>query len=201
MRLSEIETMGDAEFPYENAERILSDASPKGAFDNQFTLFYAEDRDVRSLLLVDDDKKVAALATFISRKNGSVWQSKNVATYPPYTGLKLSGRLYKYVKDNLHVSIQSDYQQTWSGKRIWTKILPSLGMKPMVFDAETEKIIDPKDFDPKLMYPEDSQIDVLHRYMWVLEKYDHYPVQNMLSESTLLMPYTGLWYNYKKETK
>lgn len=34
----------------------------------------------------------------------------------------------------------------------------------------------------------------LYRYIWILERNDHYPDQNIVNEDSLLMPYTGLWY-------
>lgn len=39
-----------------------------------------------------------------------------------------------------------------------------------------------------------SEVDPdVGRYIWILEKFDRYPQQNILTEG-LLMPYTNLWY-------
>ena len=96
-------------------------------------------------------------------------------------------------KEELKISIQSDTQQTTSGMKLWTKTLPSLGMKPMIFDTETDRIIDPA--VTKIdMYPKGS-INKKWRYTWILERFDHYPEQNLLAEGSLLMPYVGIWYN------
>jgi hypothetical protein len=196
MKIDEIEMVGDLEFPYSEAEKRLAVSSPRGSFE-QFILYYAEQGNVRTLILVDDEKKIAAIATFVTHINGKVWQAKNVASYSPYKGLQLAGKLYKHVKEKFVKSIQSDNEQSWAGRVLWTKTLPALGMKPMVFDTKTERIIDPA-VTRVDMYPEDESDPSLYRYMWILERHDHYPSQNLMNEDSLLMPYTGLWYNPNK---
>lgn len=193
MKINEIEMIGDVEFPYGEAEKRLALASPMGMFDHQFMLYFAERGNIRMLFLVDDDKRIAAIATFASRINGKVWQSKNVATYDPYKGQQLAGKLYKYAKEKLRKSLQSDIEQTWSGRKLWTKTLPALGLQPMIFDTTTERIADPN-VTAIDVYPDDSSPD-LHRYCWILERNDHYPDQNLMNEGSLLMPYYGMWYN------
>ena len=199
MKINEIEMIGDVEFPYGEAVKRLALASPQGMFDSQFMLYFAERGNIRMLLLVDNSKNVAAIATFASRLNGKIWQTKNVASYDPYKGQQLAGKLYQYVKEKLNKSLQSDTEQTWAGRKLWTKTLPALGLRPMIFDTQTERIADPKTSDIDV-YPNDSSPD-LHRYCWILERHDHYPDQNLMNESSLLMPYTGMWYNPKLKRK
>jgi len=195
MKINEIEMVGDNEFPYSLAEQHRIASNPMGMFDRNFMLNYLEEGHDRVLILTDDDRKIAAYAGFRSRINGKVWQSKNIATYDPYKGQQLAGKLYKYVKEKLNKSLQSDLEQTWAGRKLWTKTLPALGLQPMIFDTKTERIADPRVTDINV-YPDDSSPD-LHRYCWILERRDHYPEQNLVNESSLLMPFTGMWYNPK----
>ena len=193
MKVNEIETIGDVEFPQHEATARLNLANKIDKFNHELDIYFVSQDDIRILLLAN--QQVAALASFVSRNNDKIWQAKNVATYFPYAGAKLSGHLYKYAKEKLKKSIQSDTMQTHGGKVIWSKILPSIGLNPMMFDIQTERIGKP---DLNLLYPEEDSPD-LHRYIWILERNDFYPMQNRLDEQ-LLMPYTGLWYNQKRET-
>jgi hypothetical protein len=191
--VDEMELVGDQMFPYEQAVKVKNLAKFVGSFDQDLTMMYYEGGDERFLLLVDDDQNIASISGFFSRLNGKVWQAKQSATYDPYTGRRLVGKMYKYAKEQLKKSIQSDITQTYAGKKLWTKIIPSLGLTPMILDTETEHILDPNKIDRGLIYPDDSS-PVLHRYCWVLERFDHYPTQNLLKENSLFVPITGLWY-------
>lgn len=196
MRLHEIEQVPAQDFPKEIIEKYLERSTPIGNLE-EFTINYLEHGSQRVLILTDIDSNVAAYAGFASRLNGRVWQAKNAQTYSPFNGRALVAKIYKVVKEQLHKSIQSDTEQSISAIKLWTKTLPNLGLKPMVFDTETERIISPDRFDLALMYPvSDSASKV--RYTWILERHDHYPSQNLLTEDSLLLPVTGMWYNPNK---
>jgi hypothetical protein len=200
MKIDEIELIGAQDFSKHTVERYLDLASPQGTMD-QFVVNYAEfpagDVIQTAVILTDDHNQVAAYAGFVSRLNGRVWQARNAQTYDPYQGQALIGKLYQHIKQQWHKSIQSDDVQTAAGRRLWTKTLPSLGLKPMIFDTETEQIMDPAAVSVDI-YPSPESLDVA-RYIWILEKFDRYPEQNLLVEGSLLMPLTGLWYNFKAE--
>ena len=194
MKITEIELINDQTFPKEQLGKLLAQSSPRGML-GEFTVNYLENNNQRMFILTDSENRIAAFATFRERLNGRVWQSRNAASFAPYQGQSLVGKLYKMIKIDFKKSIQSDNTQTTSGAKLWTQILPSLGLAPMIFDTTTEKIIDPASSTID-MYPKDYDDPEIHRYTWILEKFDNYPEQNLLVEGSLLMPYTGLWYTW-----
>jgi hypothetical protein len=186
-------------FPINKVKEFLSRSSPNGMLDN-FVVNYAESGNHRGIILTDSENienTIAAYAGFVVRLNGRVWQSKNAVSYDPYRGQALVGKIYKMVKEQFGKSIQSDTEQTLDGMKLWTKTLPSLGLVPMGYDTQTGHVIEPEQAK-KLMYPQQGT-DTEHRYTWILESNDHYPEQNILAEGSLLMPYQGLWYDFKNE--
>lgn len=191
MKLDEIElvSIGNS-FPVEQVRRYLERASPTGTLDD-LVVHYVESGNHRGIILADDDDNIAAYASFVVRLNGRVWQAKNAVSYEPFKGRQLVGKIYRLVREKFGKSIQSDTEQTVAGMRLWTKTLPALGLNPKVYDTETGHIIDPGSID---IYPHSGSADQ-HRYTWILERNDHYPEQNLLNESSLLMPNRGLWYN------
>lgn len=203
MRINEIELVGDQDYPLSRVEYYWAISAPVGVLEN-FNVGYIEDGDIRAILLADQNSQVAAIAVFSPWNNGKVWQARNVQTYSPYKGNMLGGKLYKYVKEKMHKSIQSDTEQSYSGKKLWVDTLPKLGLFPMIFDTKTERIIDPKTSDINV-YAEYSRLDPeKFRYTWILEQQDHYPMQNLLTEDSIVMPIQGLWCrysytNYKEE--
>ena len=197
--IDEIELIGAQDFAKSTVERYLGLASPRGTMD-QFVVNYAEfpagDVIQIAIILTDDHDQIAAYAGFVSRLNGRVWQARHAQTYAPYQGQALIGKLYQHIKQQWHKSIQSDDVQTTAGRKLWTKTLPSLGLRPMIFDTETEQILDPNTSSVDIYSASDS-VDVA-RYIWILEKFDRYPEQNLLVEGSLLMPVRGLWFNPKE---
>ncbi|NBW57650.1 hypothetical protein EBR43_07690 [bacterium] len=194
--ISEVDLVGNNTFPLETAKRYLDQATPNGMLE-EFNIMYAEFSAGNiiqiAIILTDIDNQIAAYAGFVSRLNGRVWQARAAASYPPYSGQALVGKMYKHIKEVLKKSIQSDDVQTLDGKKLWTKILPGLGLNPMILDTKTHQIYDPKDSGKNIdVYPPQDDPDV-GRYIWILEKFDRYPQQNILTEG-LLMPYTNLWY-------
>ena len=194
MKITEIELINDQTFPKEQLGKLLAQSSRRGML-GEFTVNYLENNNQRMFILTDSENRIAAFATFSVRLNGRVWQSRNAESFAPYQGQSLVGKLYKMIKTDFKKSIQSDNTQTTAGAKLWTQILPSLGLAPMIFDTTTEKIIDPA-LSTIDMYPKDYDDPEIHRYTWVLEKFDNYPEQNLLIEDSLLMPYTGLWYTW-----
>ena len=197
MKIQEIElvSIGNS-FPQNIVSRHLETASPIGKIE-EFTVYYKENNDQRIVILADSSNDVAAFAGFRTRLNGKVWQARNAASYTPYTGRGLVGKLYLFVKEQLKKSIQSDSEQTVDGAKLWTNTLPRLGLSPKIYDTETGHIIDPtaNNID---VYPVQGSANQ-YRYTWILEKFDHYPDQNLLTEDSLLMPYKGLWYEFDEE--
>lgn len=194
MRINEIEIVPTPNFPRRIIQGFLEKATPVGLIDSdQFRIYQLEhpiDDGVENLIILTDlNGDVAGYAGFISRLNGKIWQAKNAAIFDPHKGSQLMGKLYKFVKTELKKSIQSDNKQSFEGAKLWTKTLPALGLKPMILDTTTEKILDPTK-QPVDVY----SIDDPDRYIWILERNDSYPSQNLLTENSLLLPYTGLWY-------
>lgn len=192
MKINEIELVSAQNYPVYTVSEMLELAQPDGTL-GQFVVFFAEYGNYRTIILTDDNKNIAAFATFEIQLGGKVWQARKAQTYSPYQGQALVAKIYKLVKEQYRKSIQSDSEQSLDAKKLWTKTLPGIGLHPMVFDSETEMIIEPKNFDLSLMYPF-SDDNRKFRYTWILEKFDHYPTQNILTENTPLIPVTGLWY-------
>lgn len=192
MKINEIELVSDQNFPVERVKRYLEYTSPKGILD-EFTINYAELPTAGILqiviILTDVDSNIAAYAGFVSRLNGRVWQARNAASYLPYNKKALVAKLYKHIKEVWKQSIQSDDMQSLDAKKLWTKTLPDLGLNPKIFDTTTEKIIDPNLHKVNVYSTQEPR-----RYIWILEKDDHYPEQNTILEELSLMPVTGLWY-------
>lgn len=199
MKIDEIELVNIGQsFPIDQVKKYLAKSSPNGMID-EFVVNYVESGNHRGIVLTDVDNNIAAYAGFVVRLNGRVWQAKNAVSYDPFKGKALVGKIYKMVKEKLGKSIQSDTEQTADGMKLWTKTLPSLGLSPMGYDTQTGHVLT-MDQTMKVMYPQQGSKDE-HRYTWILERNDRYPEQNLLSEGSLLMPYTGLWYNFKDKNK
>ena len=196
MKITEIELINAQHFPIEGVQLWLEKSTPRGKLD-QFTVNYVEFQNQRGIILTDNANQIAAYAGFIVRLDGKVWQAQNAMSYAPYQGQALVGKIYKMIKQDYHVSLQSDEQQTTDGAKLWTKTLPGLGLNPMIFDTKTERILDPTTAGID-MYPTNN-LGTKWRYILILEASDHYPSQNLLAEGSLLMPYKGLWYNFREE--
>lgn len=151
------------------------------------------------ILILTDNNNPAAYTGFISRKNGTIWQAKNAQTYDPYKGKNLVAKLYKFAMSQFDVSLQSDMEQTAQAQKLWTQTLPSIGVKPMILDVETEKYIDPTTVDvDSLVYPLGKPEN--SRYCWIIESSGYYNEINMLRESSLLLQNNlGRWYIEEKE--
>lgn len=192
MKISEIELVGNQNFPVAKVKQYLEYTTPKGTM-GKFTINYAEIPTAGILqiiiILTDDSDNIAAYVGFVSRLNGRVWQARNSASDVSYSGQALVAKLYKHVKEVWNQSLQSDDMQSVSAKKLWTKTLPSLGLNPKIFDTETEKILDPTLYNINVYANNEPT-----RYVWILEKNDHYPQQNLILEEPSLMPVTGLWF-------
>ena len=197
MQIQEIELVNIGQsFPVDQVKKFLDQSSPNSMIDG-FVVNYLESGDHREIILTDTDGNIAAYAGFRVRLNGRVWQAKNAVSYDPCRGRALVGKIYRMVKQQLGKSIQSDTEHTIAGMKLWTKTLPSLGLHPRVYDTQTGHILDTEQA-LDLMYPHQGSRNE-HRYTWILERNDHYPVQNLLHEASLLMPVRGLWHDFKDE--
>jgi len=203
MKIDEILRISTQDFPLNKVKQLL--AMTKDGYGNIDNLLvnYLEEDNQRIIILTDSEKTIAAYAGFISRMNGKVWQAKNLQTYNQYIGKQLGAKIFKYVKEIMKKSIQSDIEQSPSVEKLWTKTLPNLGLYPKIFDTKEEYIIDnsnPIAYNTALekMYTTDDDNLEKYRYTWILEKSDHYPENSILKENQLLLPYIGFWYNYKE---
>lgn len=197
VQIQEIELVNIGQsFPVDQVKKFLDQSSPNGMIDG-FVANYIESGNHRGVILTDTDGNIAAYAGFRTRLNGRVWQAKNAVSYDPYRGRALVGKIYRMVKQQLGKSIQSNTEHTVAGMKLWTKTLPSLGLSPRVYDTQTGHILDP-DQALDLMYPHQGSHNE-HRYTWILERNDRYPEQNLVHEASLLMPFKGLWHDFKDE--
>lgn len=197
MKITEIELVGEQNWPIEKIAQILSMSTPHGSTIDEYNVNYVEKGNQRMIILTDNDRSISAFATFEMWNNGKVWQARNCQSYPPHQGKNLVAKIYKFVKTVLHKSIQSDTEQSYGGKRLWAAQLPSIGLDPKIFDTKTERIIDPSTVTDvnALMYPAVSTPSdtAQWRYTWIIEHRDHYPSQNLLAEGSLVQPIQGLW--------
>jgi hypothetical protein len=201
MRIDEILRISTQDFPIRNVQKLLPMTKDGYGTIDDLQVRYLESGDERIIILSNGDK-IAAFAGFISRLNGKVWQAKNLQTYGEYRGNNLGAKIYKYVKEIMKKSIQSDVEQSSSAEKLWTKTLPSLGIYPKIFDTETEYIIDESNPNAyrvaiEKLYTSNENDPDKFRYTWILEQSDHYAEHSILKENQLLMPYTGIWYNFK----
>lgn len=201
MKITEILRISTQDFPIRGVEKLLKLTKDGYGYIDDLTVNYVESGDDRIIVLTDNGK-IAAFAGFISRLNGRVWQAKNLQTYGEYRGKNLGGKIYKFVREVFKKSIQSDIEQSPSSEILWTKTLPTLGMNPKIFDTETDYVIDKTNdiaYSNALskMYTSDDNDPERYRYTWILEKFDNYNENSILKENGMLMPYTGIWYNFK----
>jgi hypothetical protein len=201
MRIDEILRISTQDFPIRNVQKLLPMTKDGYGEIDDLKVRYLESGDERIIILTNGDN-IAAFAGFISRLNGKVWQAKNLQTYGEYRGNNLGAKIYKYVKEIMKKSIQSDVEQSSSAEKLWTKTLPSLGIYPKIFDTETEYIIDKSNPNAyrvaiEKLYTSNENDPEKFRYTWILEQSDHYAEHSILKENQLLMPYTGIWYNFK----
>lgn len=204
MRIDEILRISTQDFPLNKVKLLLKLTKDGYGNIDDLTINYVEEGDQRIIILTDSDRTIAAYAGFISRMNGRVWQAKNLQTYNQYSGQMLGSKIYKYVKEVMKKSIQSDIEQSPSAEKLWTISLPSIGLHPKIFDCETEYIIDKSNliaYNNALtkIYTSDDTDPEKFKYTWVLEHSDHYPSQNILQENQLLLPYRGFWYTFDNE--
>ena len=103
-----------SEFTKDNLYQFLNNSNKIGILEN-LVINQIESGNERLLILTDLDNNIAAYAGFIVRHNGKIWQSKNASSYEPYKGKYLVAKLYKFVKEKLKISIQSDINQSLMG--------------------------------------------------------------------------------------
>jgi len=195
--LAEIEliSLNPSSFSIDHIKNLLLKSTLSGDLEN-YIVNYLENADARCIILTDNNTgDIAAFAAFQVRSNGRVWQGRNALVYPKYRGQKLTGKIYNYIKDHYKKSIQSDTEQTLDGQKLWTKTLPSLGLKPMIYDIETGYVIDPNTPNITMYYTSNSNNPLKNRNTWIIEKNDHYRTRDMISENIIIMPNRHLWYD------
>lgn len=193
--LTEIERVGGQNFPIENVERILQHCEHEdGDSIDGLDLWMGRNGNERYIVLVGPNNKIASFAGFVTINNHR-WQVKNAQSYGGFTGRRLIAKIYKELFDG-GISILSDFQQSSGAEHIWCS-LPSMGLKPLVWDSESEEIYNIEQIGMDKIYSNDP--GVMYRYCWIL---DHYvPKQNLVYEGKMLMPLKGLWYTKRKRFK
>lgn len=213
MRIDEILLLpnSDVDFPKSEVAKFLSNPNCEtmGVFpsNQDFEVKYINSGKEVVIILVDTKNKneIVAYAGF-KILNAHIWQGQNVQVYSPYHKNNIAANIYKMVKE-IPMDIQSDVNQTESGKKLWTEKLPAIGLHPKIYDTNTHYILDKKCYPSKYenaiekMYITNKLDPEKWRYTWILEHSDQYPSQNMLYENKLLMPYRGLWYSFENEKK
>jgi len=192
MRLDEIIKLPDQDIPYGEVLDKLEVSNPRGTLE-QFTVNYAEDRR-KCWVILTDSGEMAAFAGFIISDDGWSLQNDSMLTMPKYRGMNLMAKLFKFIKEEWSMSIYSDYRMTQSGYTVWTAGLPKLGLSPMIIDTETEQIIDPKsEYAKSLPLFASSMAPNSDRYIFMMERYDRYPRQNIINEGHSSIPLKGIF--------
>jgi hypothetical protein len=188
-QLQEIELVSGQKFDIDQVKQILQhcDRADDDTIEGLQCWMGINGRE-RYVVLTDDAQNIAAYAGFYAIESHR-WQAKNAQVYTGFTGRALAAKIYRELFDS-GVSILSDVFQSTDGKKLWCSTLPKLGLKPMVWDSESEEIYTPDQIGVNQIYSTDSTI--MHRYCWILDH--HLPEQNLVYEGKLLLPLSGLWY-------
>jgi len=177
--LSEIERFPAQNFDYNIAKSMFDKSYELNYRINGFKLYSYVDNIMTTFFLFDaQNKKIAAFASFIHRPDirMSLWQAKNSETFSPYQGNMLVGKIYKFCKEQLEWSIQSDIEQTPAGENLWKSILPKLGLYPKVIDLDTHIVYSTK--------PDNEIYGMFQNYCWILESKDYY--RNLVEEGSIM---------------
>jgi pyrimidine deaminase RibD-like protein/GNAT superfamily N-acetyltransferase len=184
--VDEIEIIPQQEFGQDHILQVLHRATQQSDTILGLEIYVYDENHTRLVAAWDDKNKQLASAAIFEHQpqlRQRLYVGKNVETYPGYRNQKLAGRLYKYCKETLGMTIQCDMSQTIGSKTLWTKTLPSLGLHPKVLDSQTSKTFDAGVIDP---YQNNNL-----RYCWILESNDKYP--NHLCENSLVQPYRNIY--------
>jgi hypothetical protein len=185
-QVDEIQMIPHQSFGQAHILQILHLATQQTETIDGLELYVFDENSTRLVAAWDDqNKQLAAYVVFqhLPQLRSNLYVAKNTETLQQYRGKAIAGRLYKYCKTVLNMTIQSDVFQSISGKMLWTKTLPALGLKPQVLDLQTNRTLDTGQIDP---YENNNK-----RYCWILEACDHYP--NQLAENSLIQPYKGIY--------
>jgi len=192
--LSEIERYPPQDFDF-NIIKNVFDHSKKSTFKiDEFSLYVYVENVLTFILLVDENNKnaIAAFAAFMHRPDlrTTMWQAKNSISYYPYKGKFLVAKIYKFCKEQLEWTIQSDLKQTKSAEILWSKTLPKIGINPKILDLETHRVHD-----------NDGSLNVYgnERYCWIIESNDHY--RNHINAHWGIPPFSNLYVTKKNYIK
>ena len=189
-------TLSDDVFPQSFVADLFKQARRTDQKINGLDVYEVLAGNQRGILLGDSQQNPAAYVGFISQKNDTIWQIQNSVTYDPFKGQALVAKIYKHVKEKYKKSIQSDIEQSADARRLWTKTLPAMGIRPMIYDTNTGHVIDPKNNNIDVYSHKDP-----YRYSWIIEKFDYYSSRDMLQEGSILMPFKGKWCNRSELTE
>ena len=165
MKISEITDLGNVPVDTRNITKLLPSSEHEGYLEGFKIMTYTESSPI-FVFLVDDDDKPACAAMFNQHSTG-IFIANRVVTYPGFEGKRLAAKIYKWLVDN-GLEIRSDYSQTSSGKTLWTKSLPAIGLNPMLLDTSTNEIVPPEHMDKvRVYYPVGDTNG--SRYIWVLK--------------------------------
>lgn len=175
-------------FPIETARERLNQATKMNKTIDGFQVYKLNNKNVHMIILADNNNEPAALAGFVERIN-DLWQVANAVTFNPYKGKALVAKIYQMVMKDFGKNIQSDVEQGTEGARLWTKTLPSLGFKPMIYDSTSGYIIDPANTDTNVYHNE--------RYTWIIQRDNYYNLdRDLLKENNILMPLRAFWHDH-----
>ena len=183
MKINEIIILPSQSFEKHTIEGLIP-LSTKIDTIEKYELRLIEHNTDRILLVVDETLDLKAYAGFMSARNDTVWVAKNVQSWA--NGQRLAAKLYVYVLRALKKNLQSDFDQTTEGRKLWTVSLPAIGIIPKVLDTETGKVYDRNEKNP---------YDGAARFVWCISE----NVANITeSPSSLLQVILGKWYHPKK---
>lgn len=198
--IKELVESGSEYISIDAAMYFLRKSRPRGFLVNYDVASYfceigGPDETVYRVVIAAQHKKgIAACAIFTGRLNGKIWQLSHATTYPGFTD---TGIMYKIIDSfrRCGTSFQSRDITTDASNKFWSETLPKYGLNPMIFDTETEYVMNPKTH-MVTMYPQEI-VNGMSRYAWVLHHKDSYSDHCMIDSGLLGRPYTGFWHSGK----
>ena len=168
MRLHEIEIIPKFQF---NFNKFYSEYFNKSTKLQLYKIFevrkieYQSDVQNLSIFLYDTQEQEIASILILTRTTNShskYWQSNNAATSPKYRGQNLIQELYRFLVQDLHQGVLSDFKQSDAGKHLWMKKLPQIGLL-LIANIRTGETFNPGEAPN----PYDDQTDT---FLWLIEE-------------------------------
>lgn len=162
MKLHEIKSIPDSDFPGDKDEAIVHDIDdlkeleskakklPGGsnftwAFDkeNNQIAIYIFDPDIKPEVKIhENDPNV--IGSLILERGRLGWTVSQVSVFEEYRGKQIGLSLYGLALDTLKLTLISDIHQTQSGKKMWRSIASIPGTKVTAVFSANETLFDPK---------------------------------------------------------